>query len=140
MTGIRSRLLAASPLVAAAVVVGACGTATEEPASTMSAAAVPDSVTSTQSAAPARIDTRTDAEREFLADLSGVGLPTEMTAATTIEVGFGICRGIADGADTETVLDRIRPLTSAIAAQSPDLDSAAVGRAIVDASRTHLCD
>lgn len=83
--------------------------------------------------------TRTEDERQFLDALAAFGLPTEMTAATTVEVGIGICQGIADGADDDTILDRIRPLTSAIAAQEADHDTTEVGRAIVDASRAHLC-
>ncbi|UVE95135.1 DUF732 domain-containing protein [Dietzia sp. B32] len=142
MTDSRPRVLGASALVALAAVAGACGTGAEDPAGTMSTVAASGfgSESSEQLPPEDRIDTRTDEEQAFLADLSGFGLPTEMTAATTVEVGVGICRGIADGADTETILDRIRPLTSAIAAQTPDLDTAEVGRAIVDASRTHLCD
>jgi hypothetical protein len=62
-----------------------------------------------------------------------------MSAETIVEVGIGVCRGEADGADTETILDRLRPLTGAIAAQEPELDTTEVGRAIVEASRTHLC-
>ena len=88
----------------------------------------------------ARGPARTEGERHFLDDLAAFGLPTEMTAATTVEVGIGICEGIADGADDETILDRIRPLTSAMAAQDSGRDTAEVGRAIVDASRAHLCE
>lgn len=139
MTHTRSRVLAASALVAVAAA-GGCGTRAEAPVDSVSAVAEPRPVTSAQTGARDRPDPRTDDEQEFLAELSGFGLPTEMTAVTTIEVGVGICDGIDDGADTETILDRIRPLTSAIAAQSADLDSAGVGRAILDASRTHLCD
>ena len=82
---------------------------------------------------------RTEPEQDFLVQLAAFGVPTDMTADTTVEVGIGICRGIADGADTETILDRIRPLSSAIAAHDPERDTAEVGRAIVEASRTHLC-
>lgn len=138
MTHTRSRVLAASALIAVAAA-GGCGTRAETPVDSVSAVAEPRPVTSELTGARDRIDTRTDDEQEFLAELSGFGLPTEMTAITTIEVGAGICRGIADGADTETILDRIRPLAGAIAAQNPDLDTAEVGRTIVEASRTHLC-
>lgn len=82
---------------------------------------------------------RTGSEQDFLDQLTASGLPTEMTAATTVEVGLGICRSISDGADTETILDHLRPLTSAIAAQDADRDTAGVGRALIDASRAHLC-
>ncbi len=82
---------------------------------------------------------RSEPEQEFLGQLSALGVPTDMTADTTVEVGIGICRGLADGVETETILDRIRPLSSAIAAHHAELDSAGVGRAIVDASRAHLC-
>ncbi|WP_223146518.1 DUF732 domain-containing protein [Dietzia sp. ANT_WB102] len=142
MTDTRYRVLAASAIVAVATVAGACGTGGEAPDSTMSAAAAaePGSRTSEPTPVSSRTAARTDDEQEFLADLSGFGLPTEMTADTTVEVGLGICRGIADGADTETILDRIRPLTSAIAAQSPGLDTAAVGGALIEASRNHLCE
>lgn len=88
----------------------------------------------------ARGPARNGDEQAFLDDLTSIGLPTEMTAATTVEVGIGICRSIADGADTDTILDRIRPLTSAIAAQDAERDTTEVGRAIIDASRAHLCD
>lgn len=138
MTHTRSRVLAASALIAVAAA-GGCGTRAEAPVDSVSSVAEPRPVTSAQTGARDRPDPRTDDEQEFLAELSGFGLPTEMTAVTTIEVGAGICGGIADGADDETILERIRPLTSAIAAQNPDLDTAEVGRAIVDASRTHLC-
>ena len=47
-------------------------------------------MTSAQTGARDRPDPRTDDEQEFLAELSGFGLPTEMTAVTTIEVGAGI--------------------------------------------------
>ncbi|MBB1030818.1 hypothetical protein G6027_07920 [Dietzia sp. SLG310A2-38A2] len=82
---------------------------------------------------------RNGSEQDFLDDLTAFGLPPEMTAATTVEVGIGICRGISDGADTDTILDHLRPLTSSIAAQDPERDTAEVGRALIDASRAHLC-
>lgn len=144
MTDTRTRVLAASALVAITAVTGACGTGTEDPGSIVPAGSEPGTSTAGLTSAKARTDAptdaRTDDEQAFLADLSGLGPPTKMTADTTIEVGVGICRGIADGADTETILDRIRPLTSAIAAQSAGLDTAEVGRTILDASRAHLCD
>lgn len=140
MTFIPSRPLAVSVLVVVAAVSGACGSVAEDPVPTTSAVAEQAAPPPSETHAADHADTRTEKEQAFLADLSGFGLPTEMTAVTTIEVGVGICDGIDDGADTETILDRIRPLTSAIAAQSADLDSAGVGRAILDASRTHLCD
>lgn len=137
----RNTLMASSVLVLAAACAG-CGngaTPAEGHAAT----------TAGHEASPAAADARPDGgaadpaptvnEQSFLDELAALGFPTGMTAETTIEVGIGICRGIADGADTDTVLDRIRPLTSAIAAQSAERDAAEVGSAIVDASRTHLC-
>src|SRR5699024_2541383 len=106
MTHTRSRVLAASALVAVAAA-GGCGTRAEAPVDSVSAVAEPRPVTSAQTGARDRPDPRTDDEQEFLAELSGFGLPTEMTAVTTIEVGAGICGGIADGADDETILERI---------------------------------
>ncbi|WP_010542538.1 DUF732 domain-containing protein [Dietzia alimentaria] len=103
----------------------------------------PATVTAGASPASAPADTTSrwsPAEREFLDDLSGFGFPTDMTASTTVEVGIGICHSIADGADDDTILDRIRPLTSAIAAQHPDRESAEVGQKLIDASRTRLCE
>lgn len=83
---------------------------------------------------------RTTHQQTFLDDVAGFGFPTDMTADTIIEVGIGICQGIADGADDATILERIHPLTSAIAAQNADYDPSDLGRAILEASRTHLCD
>jgi hypothetical protein len=126
-------------VVSGAVLAGACGADERTTPDGAPTTTEPGVATSAQVLAGERVDPRSDVEQAFLAELAGLGLPTEMSADTTIEVGVGICRGLGDGADTETILDRIRPLTSAIAAQSPDLDTAAVGRTIVDASRDHLC-
>jgi hypothetical protein len=87
--------------------------------------------------APAEADRSRD-EKEFLDDLSGRGVPTDLARDTAVEVGLGICRGIAEGADADAVLERLRPLTSALAAQG-DADATEVGRAFLDASRSHLC-
>lgn len=78
-------------------------------------------------------------EQAFLDELSRLGLPTHTAADTTVEVGVGICRSITEGAGTDTILDRIRPLTSALAAQTGERDTDDVGRAFIDASRAHLC-
>lgn len=85
-------------------------------------------------------DVRTRAEQAFVNDLSRRGLPTHTAADTTVEVGVGICRSLAEGEEPAVILDRLRPLTSALAAQHSDKDTDGVGRALVDASRSHLCD
>lgn len=144
MRRVRARVLATTALLAVTAVAAACGDAADgSDANGSTTAASPETVAADTSVG-ARPGTggplRTEEERTFLADLAGLGLPTEMTAETTLEVGLGICRGIDDGADTETVLDRIRPLTSAIASQNDEWDTARVGRALIDASRAHLCD
>lgn len=134
----------ASMVLATALVVGACASddaagAPEQSETTTGS----DTVATGRSEASARADAvpqRTPDEMEFLDQLSDFGFPTDMTSSTTVEVGIGICQSIADGADDDTILNRIRPLTSAIAAQDPDLDTAEVGHGLVDASRTHLCD
>ena len=134
----------ASMALAAVVAVGACGAddgaqAPEQAETTTG----PDTSAAGSSEASSRAEAvprRTATERDFLDELSGFGFPTDMTASTTVEVGIGICQSIADGADDDTILDSIRPLTSAIAAQDPEMDTAEVGRGLVDASRTHLCD
>lgn len=140
MTLVSERALVTPVLLALVFSVAACAqaedpareAATHEPASSSSAAETP--------APQPEPEQRTDSERQFLDELTGFGLPTGMSAETTIEVGIGICESIADGATTDTILDHIRPLSSAIAAQSDDHDNNRVGLAIVEASRSHLCD
>lgn len=83
---------------------------------------------------------RPSGERAYLDSLSQQGLPGQTAVGTTVEVGLGICQSLSEGADTSTILDRIRPLTSALAAQTGAPDTEELGRAFVDASRTHLCD
>lgn len=133
-----------SMVLATAVSVGACGADNGENSPEQAETTTgPDTSAAGNSEASSRADAapqRTATEREFLEELSDFGFPTGMTASTTVEVGIGICQSIADGADDETILDGIRPLTSAIAAQDPEMDTAEVGRGLVDASRTHLCD
>lgn len=85
-------------------------------------------------------DARSRAEQAFINDLSRMGLPTDTAVDTTVEVGVGICQSLADGEEPDVILDRLRPLTSALSAQHSDKDTDAVGRALVDASRSHLCD
>lgn len=147
---VRHTIIAASAIVTLGLAAGTagCGAAGPElePAGVAAtaghelapaeAAPTDEEATAADVAGPAR----TGPEQDFLDQLAVFGVPTDMTADTTVEVGIGICQGIADGADTETVLDRIRPLSSAIAAHDAERDTAEVGRAIVDASRTHLCD
>src|SRR5699024_6998665 len=82
---------------------------------------------------------RTQDERGFLDELSRLGLPVRTAADTTVEVGNGICRTLDEGVDTVAILDGIRPISSALAAQSGERDAQEAGRALVDASRTHLC-
>lgn len=144
MRRVRARVLAVTALLALTATASACGEAADgADGDGTTTAASPETVVS-DTTVRARPGTggplRSGEERAFLADLAGLGLPTEMTAETTLEVGLGICRGIDDGADTETILDRIRPLTSAIASQNDEWDTAGVGRALIDASRAHLCD
>ena len=144
MTFTPCRAGVASMALATALAVGACGSEdieeSPEAARTTTGPASEASGTSSASALTAATSQRSRVEQEFLDELSGFGFPTDMTASTTVEVGIGICQGIADGADDDTILDRIRPLTGAIAAQDPERDSAEVGRSLIDASRTHLCD
>ncbi len=82
---------------------------------------------------------RTQDERGFLDELSRLGLPARTAADTTVEVGNGICRTLDEGVDTVAILDGIRPISSALAAQSGERDAQEAGRALVDASRAHLC-
>lgn len=140
MRMVSERVMVVPVLLALAVTAGACTQAEETPSqpTTQAPPAVSSSSTVSETAAPP--EERTDGEREFLDELAEFGLPTGMSAETTVEVGIGICESIAGGADTDTILDHIRPLSSAIASQSDDHDTDRVGRAIVEASRTHLCD
>lgn len=144
MTPSPRRTCAASMALAAALTAGACGT--DDPAGNGETGAVvtaPENVETESGRSTAESESsplRTPQEQRFLDELSVFGFPTDMTASTTVEVGVGICQSIAHGADDDTILDRIRPLTSAIAAQDQERDSAEVGRGFVDASRTHLCD
>ncbi|GAA1052587.1 MULTISPECIES: DUF732 domain-containing protein [Dietzia] len=136
------RIPAAVALCAVLAVGGGCGPAEEATDRTVRAETTGQGAEA-EAGGPAAVGPRGPArngsEQDFLDDLTAFGLPTEMTAATTVEVGIGICRSISDGSDTETILDHLRPLTSAIAAQDPERDTAEVGRAIIDASRAHLC-
>lgn len=137
-TRTRGALLAPVTLVLA-LAAGACGGTEEAPSPSAPVPATtgagPDQ---TSSAAPTAAF-RSISQQAFLDDLAGLGLPTGMSADTTVEVGIGICRNLDDGVDTRTILEHIRSLTSAIANQSPDHDTDRVGQAIVEASRTHLC-
>lgn len=133
------RALVAPLLMVLALTAGGCGRAEEQPTGTSDS---PTSETERDQGARQALapEARTDGEQAFLDDLAQFGLPTGMSANTTVEVGIGICLKIAEGVDDETILDQIRPLSSAIASQIEDIDTAGVGRALVDASRTHLCD
>lgn len=137
MMSVRSgRILVAPVLVSLALAVGACGHAEESAQTTPDSPAARSESDEVSRPAP---EARTNSERAFLVELTEFGLPTGMSADTTVEVGVGICQNIDDGVDTDTILDHIRPLSSAIATQSTDHDTDRVGRAIVEASRTHLC-
>lgn len=144
MTVTPCRAGVASMVLATALALGACGSEdveeSPEAARTNTGPATVAAGTSSDSSSTAATSQRSRAEQEFLDELTGFGFPTDMTAGTTVEVGIGICQSIADGADDDTILDRIRPLTGAIAAQDPERDTAEVGRSFIDASRTHLCD
>lgn len=133
------RTLVAPVLVTLALAVFGCGHAEEQPANTPGSPAAASERDEVTRAAPAP-ESRTDDEQAFLDELNQIGLPTGMSADTTVEVGIGICQNIDDGVDTDTILDHIRPLTSAIATRSADQDTDRVGRAIVEASRANLCD
>lgn len=141
MSAVQFRRGAASTIVAlTAVAVSACGAPAPDTADTTPVAAAPETVAAAEvdDRAPAPVN-RTESERAFLDELVGSGLPADLTTDTTVEVGIGICQGIADGIDTESVLDHLRPLTTAIAAQSSGRNTAEVGRTLIEASRTHLC-
>lgn len=131
---------ALSAVLALALGVTGCAQANDNtsetlPGSSASAASVTVNET-TQVSAPT---IRANSEQEFLDQLARFGLPTGMSSDTTVEVGIGICQNLAEGAETDTILNHIRPLSSAIAAQSDNHDTDEVGRTIVEASRTHLC-
>lgn len=138
----RAAIALAAGLVGVTAAAG-CASPADEPAETTGAAA---SAPGGQEPADTPSGTGTGAERSsdeqaFLDDLAGRGVATDTAADTAVEVGLGICRGIAEGADPETVLDRVRPFTTALAARDGDggADAADVGRVLVDASRSHLC-
>ena len=144
MTGTRFRAGAAwvaGAVTVTAVTATACAVPSRDPADAAAAgaAAATGSATVTSATPDARTPTPTGPERAFLDDLVDSGLPADLTSETSVEVGIGICRSLDDGVGQDVILNRLRPLTTAIAAQSPDRDTAEVGRALVRASRTHLC-
>ncbi len=141
MRGLPARAVVAPAVLVVALAATGCGQAPggSPGAVAESSAAVPDQTDHTDHRTPAP-EVRSASEQAFLDDLTEFGLPTGMSADTTVEVGLGICDTIADGAGTDVILTHIRPLSSAIASQSAEHDSDRVGRAIVEASRTHLCD
>lgn len=139
----RAAIALAAGLVGVAAAAG-CASPADEPAETTGAAVSAPGGQEPAGTTPS--DTGSGAERSsneqaFLDDLAGRGVATDTAADTAVEVGLGICRGIAEGADPETVLDSVRPFTTALAARDGDggADAADVGRALVDASRSHLC-
>lgn len=141
MTRTGTRTGTAAAIVALAMLATACAGPDEsaDDAQHTTSSAPTSSTATEQHDAPASEPARARGQQAFLDDLSRLGLPTHTAADTTVEVGVGICRSIADGADSDTILDRIRPLTSALAAQSSEHDTDEVGRAFIDASRAHLC-
>lgn len=135
------RALASAAVLAAAVFATACAAPEDVPVKTAQRTTAQDEVTTTtteQSETPSE-PARTRDEQAFLDDLTQRGVPTDSAADTTVEVGIGICRGLSDGTNPDEILNHIRPLTSALAAQTGDRDTGEVGRALVDASRAHLC-
>lgn len=138
MRGLPTRAVAATAVLALALAVTGCGQAPGEPADTV-ADSPSTALDHTDHRTPAP-EVRSDSEQAFLEDLTEFGLPAGLSSDTTVEVGLGICENIADGAGTDVILTHIEPLSSAIASQSAEHDSDRVGRAIVEASRTHLCD
>lgn len=139
MIALRYRTPVVSTFLALALSVTACGAAPESGIGDTVATADTGPV----SQEPVRPEEgsagRTVHEQTFLDEVAGYGFPTDMTADTVVEVGVGICQGLAEGADDATIIERIRPLTSAIAAQNADRGPADLGRAILEASRAHLC-
>lgn len=126
---------------AAAAALAGCSTPatpTPEPTSDTGTASTTSRPTA-QATTPGSPTVRTRSEQAFVNELSRLGLPTHSAAGTTIEVGIGICRSLAEGEQTDVILDRIRPLTSVLAAQHSERDTDEVGRSLVDASRSHLC-
>ncbi len=140
MTVRRNRAPVVSMMVAAVLAVAGCGAEPDGGLGDSVATAGPGALPTEDVRPKTRTEVRASREQAFLDDVSEVGFPVDMTADTVIEVGIGICQGIDDGADEAEVLEQIRPLTDAFAAQSPGHDDADVGRAIVEASRAHLCD
>lgn len=144
MTFTLHRVGMAATLLVTALTMGACSSGDVEgspqAAQSTTAPATVSAEASPASAPAATPSQWSPAEQEFLDELSGFGFPTDMTASTTVEVGIGICQSIGDGADDDTILDRIQPFTSAIAAQNPERESAEVGHMLIDASRARLCD
>lgn len=139
MTGPRARVSVA--LLTASVLASACGASEDVPVTTAQQSTVQDEVTTTtteQSETPSE-PVRTRDEQAFLDALTQRGVPTDSAADTTVEVGIGICRGLSEGTNADEILNHIRPLTSALAAQTGNLDTGEVGQALVDASRAHLC-
>lgn len=142
MRFLTGRALVVPAILALGLTVGGCGHAEEQATNTwdsLTAENERDEVATPPSLAPTP-EARSGDAQAFLDELTEFGLPTGLSADTTVEVGLGICQNIHDGVDTDTILDHLRPLSSAVATQSADHDTDRVGRAIVDASRSHLCD
>lgn len=136
------RVALATAGAALTLAAAACGTPGDrpapgaDPAGAEHQAGVP---TTTDTATDAPEGTRPERERAYLDDLTSRGIRADASSDTTVEVGLGICRGLAEGLDPDAVLDRIGPLTTALAAQAEGRDVTDVGNALVDASRAHLC-
>lgn len=118
-----------------------CGGTTGDPGTDAQTTSGPAAAPTTGGTSAAADDAaeRTRVEQDFLDDLTARGVATDTAAETAVEVGLGICRGLEEGADEGTVLEQIRPFTSALAARDGGTDAAGVGREFLEASRAHLC-
>lgn len=140
MTLTGPRALIPVAVLAMTVFAAGCGAPEDTPATSSQGITTQEDVSTAQQPDETPSEpVRTRDEQAFLDDLTRLGVPTDSAAGTTVEVGIGICRGISEGAGADEILDHIRPITSALAARTGGRDANEVGRALVDASRAHLC-
>lgn len=92
-------------------------------------------------AGPAASEGAGDAsEQAFLAALEERGIAVDSAEAeTVVEVGHGICSGLASGSTTEEFDDWLAPLSQSIATRSEGQSSAEVTGTLIGVSRETIC-